>query len=190
MGLDPMSDSHQHERRFHGEPGRLRSAERVAHLEVERVVALSLEGLAVRSVLDIGTGTGLFAEAFLKGVPAVMGIDTNLQLLTLARQGFPEAQFLASEAEHLPFPDHSFDLAFLGLLLHETDDPLEAIQEARRIARSRVVVLEWPFQEEEHGPPLADRLRPEAIEGLIGKATYRSMERFHLVHVDLYRLRP
>ena len=80
-----MNDSHLHERRFHCEPDRLRSAERIVLLEVERVVALSVEGLAVNSVLDIGTGTGVFAEAFSKLVPAVTGIDTNAELLAIAR---------------------------------------------------------------------------------------------------------
>jgi methylase of polypeptide subunit release factors len=70
-----MNDSHRHYRRFHGDPKRLRSPQRVALLEVERVIALSMENLAVKSVLDLGTGTGVFAEAFSELVPAVIGID-------------------------------------------------------------------------------------------------------------------
>jgi methylase of polypeptide subunit release factors len=52
-----------HERRFRGDPARLRSPERLEQLEVERVVELSLEGITAGSVLDVGTGTGVFAEA-------------------------------------------------------------------------------------------------------------------------------
>jgi hypothetical protein len=48
------------ERRFHGEPGRLRSKERLALLEVDRVVSLSIEGLESGRILDAGTGTGIF----------------------------------------------------------------------------------------------------------------------------------
>ena len=44
---------------------RLRSPERVQRLEVERVVDLCINE-NIKSVLDIGTGSALFAEAFHK----------------------------------------------------------------------------------------------------------------------------
>ncbi len=52
---------------------RLRSPERLERLEVERVVSLALEGPLLRSVIDIGTGTGVFAEAFARHGLAVTG---------------------------------------------------------------------------------------------------------------------
>lgn len=185
-----MNDPHTHERRFHGEPDRLRSAERLALLEVERVVAVSLEGLAVTSVLDVGTGTGVFAEAFVQSVPEVTGIDTNTDMLTTARRYAPGARFREARAEAIPFDDGAFDLAFLGHVLHETDDASRALAEARRVARQRVVVLEWPYLEEEQGPPLAHRLRPETIEMLAGEAGFQTVENVPLSHMVLYRLTP
>jgi 2-polyprenyl-3-methyl-5-hydroxy-6-metoxy-1,4-benzoquinol methylase len=62
-----MDESHLYERRFHKKAELLRSSERIALLEADRVVRSYLEGLPVQSVLDVGTGTGLFAEAFAKG---------------------------------------------------------------------------------------------------------------------------
>jgi ubiquinone/menaquinone biosynthesis C-methylase UbiE len=184
-----LDKSHRHERRFQGEAERLRSADRIALLEVNRVVSLSIEGLsAVRSVLDVGTGTGVFAEAFSKSVKVVTGIDTNAELLAIARMFVPGAQFQEALAEKIPFADRSFDLVFLGHVLHETDSPLKALKEARRIARSRVVILEWPYLEEGQGPPLEHRLRPEVIEDLAGKANFRLVECIKLAHMDLYRL--
>ena len=53
------------EKRYSREIERLRSPERVARLEVERVVPLALAGLpGLKTVLDIGAGSGLFAEQF------------------------------------------------------------------------------------------------------------------------------
>ncbi len=98
-----MSDPHMHERRFRGAPDRLRSVERIALLEVERVVALSVEGLAVKTVLDVGTGTGVFAEAFSKLALRVTGIDTNPELLAVARGYVPGGQFREAPAEKIPF---------------------------------------------------------------------------------------
>ena len=68
---------HKHERRFNAAPGRLRTRERIALLEVDRVVSLVMENLEAASVLDIGTGTGIFAQAFDAGGLAVTGIDAN-----------------------------------------------------------------------------------------------------------------
>ena len=55
-----MGDEHNHERRFHGGPDRLRAPERIALMEVPRVAALSSEGLTIQTALDVGTGTGVF----------------------------------------------------------------------------------------------------------------------------------
>ena len=56
-----------HERRFKGEVERLRAPERIQRIEVDRVVNLCLEGVRADSVLDVGTGSAIFAEAFLPG---------------------------------------------------------------------------------------------------------------------------
>ncbi len=116
---------------------RLRSPERLERLEVERVVDLTVEGTPLHSVLDIGTGTGVFAEAFAQHGLAVTGIDVNPEMLDAARKFLPAVDFRQAAAEDLPFPDETFDLAFLGLVLHETDDLKKALQEAFRVSKSR-----------------------------------------------------
>lgn len=184
---DPGHDPKNHDRRFHGQPERLRSAVRLALLEVERVVALSLEDLRVNSALDVGCGTGLFTEAFINAGVDATGIDANAEILAIARSQVPAAQFREAPAEKLPFDAGVFDLVLLGHLLHETDEPLAALKEARRVAKGRVVVLEWPYRREEQGPPLAHRLRPEAIEDLAHRAGFGEAERIQLKHMDLYR---
>ncbi len=108
-------------------------------MEVPRVVDLSLEGLTFESgaprVLDVGTGTGIFAEAFLGRGAQVTGIDPNPDLLEAARRLVPGAIFQPGTAEALPLADRSVDLVMLGHVLHETDDPAAALSEARRAAR-------------------------------------------------------
>jgi ubiquinone/menaquinone biosynthesis C-methylase UbiE len=176
------------ERRFHGDPGRLRSPERIALLEVDRVVATSLQGLAAKTVLDVGTGTAVFAEAFSGLGLRVTGIDLDPDLLELARRHAPGASFGLAAAERLPFPDGAFDLVFLGHVLHESEEPGQVLGEAARVAGERVVVLEWPYLEEEHGPPLEHRLKPVEIEALLGALRPRGFERMSLRHMELYRI--
>jgi ubiquinone/menaquinone biosynthesis C-methylase UbiE len=185
-----MPSANGHERRFHGEAGDLRSPARVALLQVATVVRLSLEGALIRSVLDVGTGTGIFAEAFAGQALQVTGIDANEELLKVARVAIPGVEFREAVLEELPFGKRSFDLVFLGHVLHETDDPLKALCEARRVARERVVILEWPYRREQQGPPLHHRLPADKIEGLVKAAGYSSTERLELEHMELFRLAP
>lgn len=180
--------SSSHERRFDGKIERLRSSERTTRLEIQRTVALSLEGLTARSLLDVGTGSGLFAEAFQEQGLTVSGVDVNAQMVRVASHLVPKGKFRIAPAESLPFKPGSFDLVFMGLVFHETDDALQALREARRVARQRVVILEWPYQDEEFGPPLAHRLKPEEVTAIAYKAGFEKIETFHLEHVVLYRL--
>ena len=173
---------------FHGDPARLRAPERMALLEVDRVVAVSLADLVVKNVLDVGTGTAVFAEAFANLGLDVTGIDLNPEMTEWARRHVPAARFEVGAAERLPFPDRSFDLVFLGHVLHESDEPGQALGEAKRVARQRIVVLEWPYRQESYGPPLEHRLKPETIETLLRDQRLERFERVALRNMELYRI--
>jgi ubiquinone/menaquinone biosynthesis C-methylase UbiE len=176
------------DRRYQGEPDDLRSNERLALLEVDRVVTLSIEGLALGRILDVGTGTGIFAEAFLARGFEVVGVDADGAMLELARQHVPEAAFKQAPAKAIPYDNGQFDLSFLGLLLHETNDPVQALREARRVSRSRVVVLEWPCVNDGHGPPLEHRLSVERVLDIAKRAEMQYVDHQRLTHTDLYRM--
>ena len=201
-----------HERRFHGDAARLRAPERIERLEIDRVVKLCAAGLpgasgrdaasgrngaagrnaasrrdgAAARVLDVGTGTGVFAEAFAAAGFAVVGIDPNGGLLAEARRLVPNAEFQEGTAEALPFPDASFDIVFLGTVLHEADDAAAALAEARRVSRDRVAVLEFPYVREDHGPPLEHRLEPGAVLEMARRAGLGGIEHLKLAHMELF----
>lgn len=177
-----------HEKQFDGSIERLRSPERVARLEVERVTGLCLEAGSLKTVLDVGVGSGLFAEAFYRRGLKVSGVDINPHMLPIAKQFVPQGNFHEASAELLPFPDASFDLVFMGLVLHESDEPLKVLQEARRVARKRVCILEWPYLQSEFGPPLAQRLNSTDIADLTQQAGFIHLENIQLTHLAFYRL--
>jgi len=159
-----------HEHRFHGDLARLRSPERLAWLEVNRVVELSLQGGNFQRVLDVGTGSGIFAESFAKTGLDVVGLDANPDMLTAARAIVAGVRFQEGTAEVLPYSDASFDLVFMGLLFHETDDRPKAMREAARVAHRRVAVLEWPYEKQELGPGLEERLSEQQMTELAALA--------------------
>ena len=167
---------------------KLRSPQRVALLETERVVELALEGIVAHNLLDIGTGSGLFAQAFAAEGLKVTGIDLQEQMLAAARVFVPEVEFQIASAEALPFPDQEFDLAFLGHVLHESDTPQLVLQEVFRVVRKRAVVLEWPYEKKNEGPPQDHRLRSEDIMDSAVKAGYQSVKEISLQHMMLYLL--
>ena len=55
----------------------LSSPERLAWLEIDQVVGVTTHGSVIRSVLDVGTGSGVFAEAFARVGLKVEGFDAN-----------------------------------------------------------------------------------------------------------------
>jgi ubiquinone/menaquinone biosynthesis C-methylase UbiE len=179
---------HDHGKMFHGGVERLRASERLALMEVPRVLELSLEGAVIASVLDVGTGAGVFAQLFAEKSLAVTGVDPNREMLEAARTAVPAGRFLEATAEALPFADGSFDLVFLSQVLHETDDPEAALREARRVTRNRVAILEWPYKREDEGPPFEHRLRPEQIQQAAAAAGFTAVERIELSHMDFYRM--
>jgi len=124
---------------------RLRDPRRSARLETERVVSLCLQGSKIGKVLDIGTGSGVFAEIFSRSGLSVNGIDIQESMIEAARRFVPKAHFQIADSESLPFGDNSFDLCFLGLTLHEAGRPLLSLQEAYRACAVKTAVLEWSY---------------------------------------------
>lgn len=175
------------ERRFGGQIERLRSPERVARLEVDRVVELSLEGLTAQSMLDIGTGSGLFAEAFAGRGLQVAGIDLRDDMLEAAREYVAGGDFRQAPMESLPFEDERFDVVFMGLVLHEADDLAKAFGEAFRVARRRLMILEWNYEVSDFGPPIDHRLHPQQVLDGARTAGFSHVEPSALEHLALYR---
>jgi len=90
-------------------------------------------GLPGKRVLDIGCGTGahalIFAERF---GSTVSGIDASAGMVAQARAKLPDADLRQGLAEELPFPDASFDVALMMLVVHHLERP-RAFREAARV---------------------------------------------------------
>jgi ubiquinone/menaquinone biosynthesis C-methylase UbiE len=186
--FEKIGNTHLHERRYNAEIERLRSPQRVALLEVERVIDLCLDGIHVSSMMDVGTGSGIFAEAFARKGLTIAGIDPNPEMLRVAKEFIPKGEFRQGIIEKIPFKDKSFDLVFLGHVLHESDDQIKALIESKRCAKQRIAILEWPYKEEEIGPPLNHRLKPEDVVAATEKVGFSNIETIQLTHMILFRL--
>jgi arsenite methyltransferase len=110
--------------------------------DVERV----LEAAALRpgdTVLDVGAGLGLLTLAAHEriGDGWVIAVDPSVgaleDLLRLAHAANASGiMYLVGDAEVLPLPDASVDVAVLGAALSEVADPGAAVRELARVLRS------------------------------------------------------
>lgn len=177
------------EKQFNGDMDRLRSADRLQRLEVPRVVNVCLQGIVAHNVLDVGVGSGVFAQEFARCGLQVAGVDINPQMVAFSKELMPEGDFQLAPAEQVPHAAGAFDLVFLGLVLHECDDPQKALQEAWRVARQRAGILEWHYRNEEFGPPLEHRLKPQQVENWARQAGFVGFESHSLEKIHLYLLK-
>lgn len=173
---------------FNQSADRLRSPERMARLELEKVVDLCLHNREITSVLDVGTGSGVFAEEFSKRGLATAGTDLNPDMLAAAKPHVPLCDLRIGKAESLPFEDDDFDLVFLGLVFHEVSDYQKAMNEAFRVTSKYAAMLEWKYATEEFGPPLEHRLQGSFIEQTAKAAGFKKFEVVEMKNLMLYFL--
>src|SRR5262249_33400947 len=93
------------------------------------------EDLAGRDLLDIGAGTGHLAGAAGVRGARVVGVDFADSMVVAACKNYPGVQFRQGDAEYLPFPDSSFDVAVCAFGLLHLGDPEAGLREAFRILR-------------------------------------------------------
>ncbi len=91
-----------------------------------------------KSVLDVGCGKGMLAKHLSKQYQVTacdILIDEQLH------DSFPEIQFKKANIENLPFKDGEFDTVTCTHTLEHIPDIYRAINELKRVARKRVIVV-------------------------------------------------
>jgi ubiquinone/menaquinone biosynthesis C-methylase UbiE len=92
-----------------------------------------------RDVLEIGVGAGTDFMQWVRHGARATGIDLTDAGIALARERLAlegrEAELLVGDAEHLPFPDASFDIVYSYGVLHHTPDTPKALREVHRVLR-------------------------------------------------------
>ena len=108
--------------------------------QVERAMIVGLLRPLGRgaSLLEIGCGTGHFSAALADAGFRMSGVDPSHAMLAAARIRVP---VVCGAGQRLPFRDGAFDGALIIAVLEFVPDPAALLREARRVARTRVVVL-------------------------------------------------
>jgi len=86
-------------------------------------------------VLDVGTGTGIGAEAALGDGRRVVGLDAASGMLRLAREAVPWAEFVEGDFSAMPFDDATFDVVTAVHALLFAEDRGATLAEWARVTR-------------------------------------------------------
>ena len=134
----------------------------VADAAVESAIRTALADKPIRSLLDLGTGTGRMLELFGADIDRGLGLDLSLDMLALARARLDRAGLKHCSVRHgdiydLALPRDTFDVVIVHQVLHFLDDSARAIAEAARVLRpgGRLLVVDFAphdleFLREEH----------------------------------------
>lgn len=121
----------------------LHSGEYDSHARVQKKVVERLSGLMTATpppvlVLDIGCGTGALLSRIVESFPSTrcIGIDLAVGMCVAAREkggGRSVGEFVAGDAERLPFRDGHFDLVVSASVFQWLDSLDAAFSEAFRV---------------------------------------------------------
>ena len=89
-------------------------------------------------ILDVGTGTGSFAQYFNGSGFDVAGVDVSLSMMARAREKGVRT-LVQADAHHLPFKSASFDATIMIHRVHLAHDWTQFVREVGRVTRKIIV---------------------------------------------------
>ena len=131
-------------------------------------------------VLDIGTGTGVVAEAARQGAgddTLVVGVDASLSMLLEARRARPSLRLAAAQVIDLPFRDARFDVVTAAFVLTHFTKYDTALHDILRVLTrgGRLAVSVWGEREDEFQRTWREQVEQVATKELLRGAMARAM---------------
>lgn len=146
------------------------------------------------SVVDWGAGTGYFTLPLLSQLPEVRVVCVDVEprmlgvIATRAQEAGVDERVGLLEVEAgapLPLEDGGTDVVLMVNLLHELDQPGDALAEVVRVLApgGRMVLCDWdPAGDPVHGPSPAHRVSVERAEAELRRAGLGAVRRHSLYH--------
>ena len=90
-------------------------------------------------VLDVGAGDGLVAKRIRDRLQA------DVMIVDVVDYNLTDMRLIKYDGKRLPFPDSTFDKVLLSVVLHHCEDPMDVLDEAIRVSKKNIVVIESVF---------------------------------------------
>ena len=96
----------------------------------------------ISELLEVGCGGGYYSEILVHRYPGIeyRGLDISPAMIELARQHYPNRDFVVGSAYELPYDDASQSVVMDGVALIHMPSWQRAIREYARVARDHVVL--------------------------------------------------
>src|SRR5271155_1316131 len=118
----------------------------LSELDFARKTGLKPQDVKGKLVLDVGGGTGRFAEVVTRWGARVVGVDLSAAA-EVAAKNLSDREFVAFQADvfSLPFPLESFDFIYSVGVLHHTPDCEKAVKVLPQYLKPGGVLAVWLY---------------------------------------------
>jgi ubiquinone/menaquinone biosynthesis C-methylase UbiE len=133
--------------------------------------------------VDVGCGDGFFAlpaARIVRPEGKVYGVDANSEQLDELRrkadgEGLSNLDLRAGRAEETVFCHGSADIVFFGNVLHDFQEPVKVLNNARRMLKDtgKLANFDWKKIVTNSGPPFSIRLDERTARNLIESNGFR-----------------
>ena len=100
-----------------------------------------------KTVLELATGTGLIASHIINAAEQIEATDASEEMIHLAKEAHRSSKlhFSVQDMFHLPYADHSFDVAIVSNALHIVPQPEKALAEVCRVLKDDGLLIAPTF---------------------------------------------
>lgn len=102
----------------------------------------------VKNCLDVGCSCGGFNSIMKSYNPRLRytGVDIIPRFIDIARERYPDAQFVVGDGTNLDFPDHAFELVHSSGILHLNSHYQDIVREMYRVS-SKYILCDFRLTE-------------------------------------------
>jgi ubiquinone/menaquinone biosynthesis C-methylase UbiE len=109
------------------------------HYAALQIIHAMSDLLGLRTLLDVGAGTGRAVLFFRERGRSIRGVEPIRALIDQAvAKGLPEGEIVCGDGQSLPFEDQSFDAVLECGVLHHVADPSRVVREMMRVAKKAI----------------------------------------------------
>lgn len=104
------------------------------YLDMPNTLSL-LKNVRGKKILDLGCGTGRYAETLKKRGAKVWGMDLSMKMVDIARKEVDGVEFVQGSVYKMPYKSGFFDIVVSGLAVHYFKDLEKAFKEVKRVLK-------------------------------------------------------